>query len=41
MKKLISKLANGLLVFTALGTVTTESWLAMHRPEIPAELLKK
>jgi cyclic lactone autoinducer peptide len=41
MKKLIAKSLNFLLVAVAALLVNTTSSLLTHRPEVPAELLRK
>jgi cyclic lactone autoinducer peptide len=41
MKQFFAKHVNTLLVVMASGIMATESLLWHHRPEVPAELLKK
>ncbi len=41
MKRIMAKYANGVLMALAATFVFTASAYFMHRPETPAELLKK
>ncbi len=38
MKYWIAKIANGMLLALAIGTVTVDSMFYVHRPEVPTEL---
>jgi cyclic lactone autoinducer peptide len=41
MKQLLAKYSNSVLVVVAAGFVFTASYLYVHAPSTPAELLKK